>query len=93
MSSFYITKATHIFSAKNFSIFACHSMQILTNLLTNDIVSFEQLTQKFSITSTVAKHSEKGIHSKRKEFAPKGSKFLPSRVDPIQKGDKTMLVG
>ena len=25
----------------------------------------------------------KGVYSKRKEFAPKGSKFLPFRVDPL----------
>ena len=25
----------------------------------------------------------KGIYTKRKEFAPKGSKFFPSRVDPF----------
>ena len=27
----------------------------------------------------------KGVYSKRKEFAPKGSKFFPFRVDPFQK--------
>ena len=43
MSSFCTAKATHIFSAKNFSIFAYHSIKILTVSLTNDIVSFEQL--------------------------------------------------
>ena len=37
MSSFCTAKATHIFSAKNFSIFAYHIS------LTNDIVSVEQL--------------------------------------------------
>ena len=31
VSSFCTAKATHIFSAKNFSIFAYHSMKILTN--------------------------------------------------------------
>ena len=28
----------------------------------------------------------KRIYSKRKEFAPNGSKFFPFRVDPISKG-------
>ena len=28
----------------------------------------------------------KGVYSKRKEFAPTGSKFFPFRVDPFQKG-------
>ena len=31
MSSFCTAKATHIFSAKNFSVFAYHSIKILTN--------------------------------------------------------------
>ena len=31
VSSFCTAKATHIFSAKNFSIFAYHSIKILTN--------------------------------------------------------------
>ena len=34
------------------------------------------------ITCTQAP-SEKGVYSKRKEFAPKGSKFFPFRVDPF----------
>ena len=43
MSSFCSAKATHIFSAKNFSIF-CISLDVNFNKsLTNDIVSFEQL--------------------------------------------------
>ena len=29
-----------------------------------------------------------GVHSERKEFAAKGSKFFPFRVDPFQKGCK-----
>ena len=28
----------------------------------------------------------KGIHPKRKEFAPKGSKFFPFRTNPFPKG-------
>ena len=28
----------------------------------------------------------KGVYSKRKEFAPKGSKFFPFRIDPSQIG-------
>ena len=28
----------------------------------------------------------KGFYTKRKEFAPKGSKFFPVRVDPISEG-------
>ena len=28
----------------------------------------------------------KGVYSKRKEFAPSGSKFFPFRIDPFQKG-------
>ena len=28
----------------------------------------------------------KGVYSKRKEFAPKGSKFFPFRVEPFSKG-------
>ena len=27
--------------------------------------------------------SEKGVYSKREEFAPKGSKFFPFRADPF----------
>ena len=33
----------------------------------------------------------KGVHSKRKEFAPRGSKFFPFRVDPFSEGSKTIL--
>ena len=34
----------------------------------------------------------KGVYSKRKEFAPTGSKFFPFRVGiPFQKGDKRVL--
>ena len=33
----------------------------------------------------------KRVYSKRKEFAPKGSKFLPFIVDHFQKGVKTIL--
>ena len=43
MSSFCTAKATHNFSAKNFSIFAYHSDVNFNESLTNDIVSFEQL--------------------------------------------------
>ena len=42
MSSFCTAKATHIFSAKYFSIFAHHSVNF-NESLTNDVVSFEQL--------------------------------------------------
>ena len=38
----WVAKATHIFSAKNFSIFAYHSIKINESLI-NNIVSFEQL--------------------------------------------------
>ena len=31
----------------------------------------------------------KGVYSKRKEFAPKGSKFFPFRVEPFSEGDWT----
>ena len=31
--------------------------------------------------------SLKWVYSKRKEFAPSGSKFFPFRVDPISQGD------
>ena len=34
----------------------------------------------------------KGVCSKRKEFAPHGSKFFPFRVDPFSEGDKTVLI-
>ena len=43
MSSFCTAKATHIFSAKNFSIFAYHSMSILTTSL-----ALNNWAQKFS---------------------------------------------
>ena len=33
----------------------------------------------------------KGVCSKRKGFAPKGSKFFPIRADPFSEGDKTKL--
>ena len=36
-------KATHIFSAKNISIHAIFNDQSFNDMLTNDIVSFEQL--------------------------------------------------
>ena len=36
-------KATHIFSAKNISIYAIFNVQSFNDMLTNDIVSFEQL--------------------------------------------------
>ena len=34
----------------------------------------------------------KGVYSKRKEFAPKGSKFFPFRVEPFSEGRKTMWI-
>ena len=37
------------------------------------------------------KYLWKGVYSKRKEFASKGSKFFPFREDPFQKGDKTIF--
>ena len=42
VSSFCIAKATHIFSAKNFSIFLSLDVNF-KELLTKDVVSFEQL--------------------------------------------------
>ena len=42
MSSFCTAKATHIFSAKHFRIFATLDVNF-NESLTNDIVSFEQL--------------------------------------------------
>ena len=42
VSSFCTADATHIFSAKNFSIFGYHDVNF-NESLTNDIVSFEQL--------------------------------------------------
>ena len=33
----------------------------------------------------------KGIFTKRKEFAPRGSKFFPFRADPFSEGSKTVL--
>ena len=33
----------------------------------------------------------KGVHSKKEEFAPKGSKFFPFRVDQFSEGRKTIL--
>ena len=32
--------------------------------------------------------SQKEVYSKRKEFAPRGSKFFPFRVDPFEDGDR-----
>ena len=29
---------------------------------------------------------QKGVYSRRKEFAPMGSKFFPSRIDPFSEG-------
>ena len=43
VSSFCTAKATHIFSAKNFSIFALSLNVNFNELLTNDVVSFKQL--------------------------------------------------
>ena len=43
VSSFCTAKATHIFSAKNSSIFAYHSDENFNELVTNGGVSFEQL--------------------------------------------------
>ena len=40
-------KATHIFSAKNISIYAIFNDQSFNSTLTNDIISFEQLGQEF----------------------------------------------
>ena len=37
------TKATHIFSAKNISVYAIFNNQNFIDTLTNNIVSFEQL--------------------------------------------------
>ena len=36
--------------------------------------------------------SEKGIYSERKEFAPKGSKFFPFRVDTFAEGRQKQLL-
>ena len=33
----------------------------------------------------------KGVYPKRKEFAPKGSKFFPFRKDPFLEGSQTIL--
>ena len=38
------TKATHIFFSKNISIYAIFNDQNFNNILTNNIVSFEQLS-------------------------------------------------
>ena len=43
VSSLANAKATHIFSAKNISVFATFNDQNFNDTLTNDIVSFEQL--------------------------------------------------
>ena len=53
MSSFCTAKATHIFSAKHFNIFAYHSINF-NESLTNDIVSFEQMGPKFLRKTCVA---------------------------------------
>ena len=34
----------------------------------------------------------KWVYSKRKEFAPVGSKFFPFRVDLFQNGSRTILI-
>ena len=52
MSSFCTAKATHIFSAKHFSIFVYHDVNF-NESLTNNVVSFEQLGPGgFSATPT-----------------------------------------
>ena len=41
------------------------------------------------------RHTErflKRVNSKRKEFAPTGSKFFPFRVDPFSEGRRTILI-
>ena len=38
--------------------------------------------------STHQPTSEKGVYSIRNEFAPRGSKFFPYRVDPFSGGKK-----
>ena len=43
MSNLQIFKATHIFFSKNISLYAIFNDQSFNDLLTNDIVSFEQL--------------------------------------------------
>ena len=43
-------KATHIFSAKNISVYAIFNDQSFNNTLTNDILSFEQLNPGILLT-------------------------------------------
>ena len=47
VSSFCTAKATHIFSAKNFSIFVYHSMQILTNCKLTMSLALNNWAQSF----------------------------------------------
>ena len=40
----------------------------------------------FLLALLYTKHLLKRVFSKRKEFAPRGSKFFPFRVDPFSEG-------
>ena len=44
------------------------------------------LSGEVSLTKMFRLPSEKGVCSKRKEFAPMGSKFFPFRVDAFSEG-------
>ena len=53
MSSFCTAKATHIFSAKNFSIFAYHSIEILTTSLVLNNWALIVIITNFVVVSSV----------------------------------------
>ena len=53
-------KATHIFFSKNISIYAIFNDQSFNDMLTNGIISFEQLGPNFQ-----AKQGSKGYTAKR----------------------------
>ena len=46
----------------------------------------DTLSREITFSKLFLLISEKGVYSKRKEFAPKGSKVFPFRVDPFSEG-------
>ena len=51
--AFVNAKATHIFTAKNISVYAIFNDQSFNDTLTNDIVRFEQLSPGFNFLFNV----------------------------------------
>ena len=86
--AFVFATPTHIFFSKNINKYAIFNDQSFNDTLTNDIVSFEQLSPDcFPLYQTPYEK----VSTKREEFAQRGSKFFHFRVDSLQNWVKHIL--